>query len=153
MKLHFAFLMLFSTLQSGLMAQNNTPVELGKEEKEVSAAVEALRKAMIDPDKATLDKLTMTQLSYGHSSGVVQNQAEFEEALTSGKSDFVSIDITEQSIRVIDKTAMVRYIMTGNTNDGGKPGQVKLSILLVWLKQKGEWRLLARQAVKVAPAP
>lgn len=141
------------TLQAGLMAQNNTPVELGKEEKEVAVAVEALRKAMIDPDKATLDKLTMPQLSYGHSSGIVQNQAEFEEALTSGKSDFVTIDLTEQSIRVIDKTAIVRYLMSGNTSDGGKPGQVKLSILLVWLKQKGEWRLLARQAVKIQPAP
>jgi len=95
----------------------------------------------------------MPQLSYGHSSGVVQNQPEFIEALTSGKSDFVTIDLTEQSINVVDRTAIVRHILSATTNDGGKPGQAKISILLVWQKDKGEWRLLARQAVKVAPAP
>lgn len=147
-----AFLMLFSVLQLGLMAQTSTPVELGKEEKEVAVAVESLRRAMIDPDKMTLEKLTLPQLSYGHSNGQIQNQSEFVEALASGKSDFVSIDLSEQSIKVIDKTAMVRHYLVGTTNDGGKTGQVKLSVLLVWLKQKGEWRLLARQAVKIVPA-
>ena len=135
------------------MAQGATPIEQGKEEKAVSAAVETLRKAMIDPDKAALEKLTMLQLTYGHSSGVVQNQTEFVEALTSGKSDFVTIDLTEQKISIVDRTAIVRHILSATTNDGGKPGKTNLSILLVWIKDKGDWRLLARQAVKVAIAP
>jgi hypothetical protein len=147
-----ALLMMFCVLGAGVMAQTTTPVELGREEKEVAAAVEMLRKGMIDPDKSTLEKLTLPQLSYGHSNGDIQNQAEFVDKLVSGKSDFVSIDLSEQSIRIVDKTAMVRHLMVGNTNDGGKPGQVKLSILLIWLKQKGEWKLLARQAVKILPA-
>jgi hypothetical protein len=45
------------------------------------SAVEALRKALIDPTKAALDKLTMDELSYGHSSGLIQDKAAFEEAL------------------------------------------------------------------------
>ena len=120
-----------------------------KEEKEVSAAVESLRKTMVDPDKAALDKLIADDLSYGHSSGVVQTKAEFIEALTSGKSDFVSIDLSQQTVKVVGNTALVRHVLTGTTNDGGKPGTVKLSILLVWQKQQGEWKLLARQAVKI----
>ena len=140
---------MFSVCLGGVMAQGGTPVEQGKDEKAVSAAVEALRKAMVDPDKAMLEKLTMPELSYGHSSGVVQNKTEFVEALTSGKSDFVSIELSAQSIWIVDKTAIVRHILSAATNDGGKPGQTKLSILLVWQKQKGEWKLLARQAVKV----
>ncbi|MBN9384453.1 MAG: nuclear transport factor 2 family protein [Chitinophagaceae bacterium] len=135
------------------MAQGGAPVEQGKDEKAVSAAVEALRKAMIDPDKATLEKLTMPQLSYGHSNGMLQNQTEFIEAFTSGKSDFVNISLSEQSIKIVDRTAIVRHLLSADTNDGGKPGHVNLSILLVWQKEKGEWRLLARQAVKVVPAP
>lgn len=144
---------LVAAISGGVMAQGGTPIEQGKDEKAVSAAVEALRKAMVDPDKTTLEKLTLPQLSYGHSSGVVQNQAEFVEALTSGRSDFVSIALSEQQITVLDKTAIVRHILSADTNDGGKAGHTNLSILLVWLKEKGEWRLLARQAVKVAPAP
>jgi ketosteroid isomerase-like protein len=120
-----------------------------KEETAVAAAVESLRKAMIDPSKATLDKLTFDELSYGHSSGKVQDKAAFMEALTSGASDFVSIDLTEQTIKVVGNTAIVRHILSANTNDGGKPGTVKLGILTIWQKQHGEWKLLARQAVKI----
>jgi len=151
MKKWYVTLML-ALAAGAVVAQNRKPVELGKEEKEVSAAVEALRKAMVDPNKEALEKITLPELSYGHSSGVVQNQTEFIEALTSGKSDFVSIDLSEQSITIVNNTAVVRHFLSAVTNDGGKPGQTKLSILLVWQKQKGDWRLLARQAVKVQQA-
>ncbi|HVW61599.1 MAG TPA: nuclear transport factor 2 family protein [Puia sp.] len=144
---------LVTVLAGGVMAQGGMPVEQGKDEKAVSAAVEALRKAMVDPDKATLEKLTLPQLSYGHSNGMIQNQTVFIEALTSKQSDFVNINLSEQSIKIVDRTAIVRHILSADTNDGGKPGHVNLSILLVWQKVKGEWRLLARQAVKVVPAP
>jgi ketosteroid isomerase-like protein len=34
------------------------------------------------------------------------------------------------------------------TKDNGKPGSVKLDVLLVWQKEQKEWKLIARQAVK-----
>src|ERR1700689_5246539 len=115
----------------------------------LAAGVEALRKALIDPTKAALDKLTMDELSYGHSSGLVQDKAAFEEALLSGASDFVSIELSDQTMKVVGNTAWVRHKLSAVTNDGGKPGEAHLSVLLIWLKQKGQWRLLARQAVKI----
>jgi ketosteroid isomerase-like protein len=121
-----------------------------KEEKSVSAAVESLRKAMVDPDKSVLDNLTMEELSYGHSNGLVQDKQTFIEALTSGKSDFVTLDLSQQTIKIVGKTALVRHILSATTNDSGKPGTTKLSVLMVWQLQKnGDWRLLARQATKV----
>jgi len=114
------------------------------------SAVEAFRKALIDPTKAALDKLTMDELSYGHSSGLIQDKAAFEEALLSGASDFVSIELTDQTLKVVGNTAWVRHKLSAVTNDGGKQGETHLSVLLIWMKQKGQWRLLARQAVKVA---
>jgi hypothetical protein len=152
MKKWYVALML-ALAAGAVVAQDGKPVEQGRDEKAVSAAVEALRKAMIDPSKAVLEKLTLPQLSYGHSSGVVQDQAEFVEALTSGKSDFVSIELTQQRITIVNNTAMVRHYLSAATNDGGKPGQTKLSILLIWQKVRGDWRLLARQAVKPPQAP
>lgn len=120
-----------------------------KDEQAVASAVEALRKALIDPDKATLDALVLDELTYGHSNGNLQDKAAFEEALLNKSSDFVTIDLTNQSIKVVGNTAWVRHTLTASTNDGGKPGNAHLSVLLVWLKQKGQWRLLARQAVKI----
>ena len=120
-----------------------------KDEQPVAAAVESLRKAMVNPDKASLDALVLDELTYGHSSGVVQDKAAFEAALLSKSSVFVTIDLTEQTVKVVGNTAWVRHILSATTNDGGKPGTTHLSVLLVWLKQKGQWRLFARQAVKI----
>jgi len=120
-----------------------------KSETAVADAVENLRKALVNADRASLDKLTAAELSYGHSNGKVETKAEFVEALTSGASDFVKIDLTEQTIKIVDKTALVRHRLSADTNNDGKPGTVNLYILLVWQKQKGDWKLLARQAVRV----
>ena len=117
---------------------------------EITNAVEQLRKAMVDGDTVTLEKLTSNELSYGHSSGKLQTKKEFVSDIATGVSDFVSIDLTEQNIRVVDNTAIVRHILSAATNDKGKgPGTVKLGVLLVWVKNNGQWQLLARQAVKV----
>ncbi len=120
-----------------------------KDEQAVAAAVESLRKAMVDPDKAALDALVLDELTYGHSNGLIQDKAAFEEALLSKSFDFVTIDLSAQTVTVIGSTAWVRHTLNAATNDGGKPGSAHLSVLLVWLKQKGRWRLFARQAVKI----
>lgn len=125
------------------MAQN-------KEEAAVTAAVENLRKAMIDGDKTGLQNITADQLSYGHSSGKVEDKATFVDNIVTGKSDFVTIDLTNQTIAVAGDAAIVRHTLSATTNDNGKPGTVNLNILLIWQKQKGQWKLLARQAVKIA---
>lgn len=119
-----------------------------KQEKNVADAVEALRNAMVNGDKAALEKWTAEELSYGHSSGKVENKKDFVENIVSGKSDFVTIELTNQTVQVSGKTAIVRHAFSATTNDNGKPGSVKLLILLVWQKQKGSWKLLARQAVR-----
>jgi ketosteroid isomerase-like protein len=121
-----------------------------KKEQAVAAAVASLRQAMIDGDSVLLDKLTGDKLSYGHSGGHVQDKAEFIHSFTTGASDFVTIDLTEQTISISGNTAIVRHKLTANTNDKGKqPTTVKLAVLTVWQKQHNQWKLIARQAVHV----
>jgi ketosteroid isomerase-like protein len=120
-----------------------------KKETGVANAVEQLRKAMVDGDSVMLDKLVCSQLSYGHSGGHIDDKKEFMHKLTSGGSDFVIIELTEQTITVSKNVAVVRHILNAATNDGGKPGTVHLAVLLVWQKLHGDWKLLARQAVKM----
>lgn len=138
----FIYLIVLTGIMNAAMAQN-------KEEAAVNAAVENLRKAMIDGDKGALQNITAGQLSYGHSSGRVEDKATFVENIVTGKSDFVTIDLTDQTVSVSGNAAIVRHVLSATTNDSGNPGSVKLNILLVWQKQKGQWKLLARQAVKV----
>jgi len=121
-----------------------------KKEKAVTNAVEQLRIAMVDGNKSQLENLTSDKLSYGHSGGKIEDKNSFVNNITTGGSDFVSIDLSEQTISVSGKTAIVRHILTAKTNDGGKPGDVHLRILLIFQKDGGSWKLLARQAVKIA---
>jgi len=119
-----------------------------KDEAAVAGATEQLRKAMVDADRNALEKLLLDKLSYGHSGGHIDTKKEFIDKLSSGSSDFVTIELKDQVISVSGKTAIVRHKLDAKTNDGGKTGEVHLLVLLVWQKQGGKWKLLARQAVK-----
>ncbi len=118
-------------------------------ETKVLTAVENMRLAMISGDRAALENVAAAELTYGHSSGKLEDKAAFVESIASGKSDFVSIEFKNQTVKVTGKTAIVRHELHAKTNDGGKPGEVHLGILLVWQKQGKDWKLLARQAFKL----
>ncbi|UMQ42882.1 nuclear transport factor 2 family protein [Chryseobacterium sp. Y16C] len=115
----------------------------------VNAVAEKLRLAMISGEKSELESLILPELTYGHSGGHIDDAKEFVEKLVSKKSDFLTIDITNQTVNIIGNTAIVRHHFYATTADEGKaPGDVTLDILLVWAKVKNDWKLLARQAVK-----
>lgn len=120
-----------------------------KEEKDVAQAVETLKRALISGDEQSLKAITAENLSYGHSSGKIEDKQTFVETLVSGRSDFVSIDLTGQTIQISGNTAIVRHDLSAQTNDSGKPGTVKLGVMLIWQKQHEQWKLLARQAYKI----
>jgi hypothetical protein len=118
--------------------------------KAVEDRVETLRKLMVDPEEKGLNEILSADLSYGHSSGRVEDRASFIRSLLSGESDFSSIELKEQSVRITGNVAVVRHQLIGSTNDKGKaPGSVKIGILLVWVNSNGSWTLLARQAFKL----
>lgn len=122
----------------------------GKSENSVARAAEALRLAMISGNATDLENLVVNELSYGHSGGHVDDKKEFLQKLTGGGSDFVSINISEQTVTVVNKTGIVRHILHAETNDNSKPGTVHLKVMLVFVKDHGKWKLAARQAVKLA---
>ncbi|WP_097130638.1 nuclear transport factor 2 family protein [Pedobacter xixiisoli] len=138
-KIILALLLMSSTM---LYAQN-------KEEQSLTAAVEKLKNAMISGERKALEEVAADDLSYGHSGGKVEDKATFVETIASGKSDFVTIELKNQTVKVTGKTGVVRHELHATTNDGGKPGEVHIGIMLVWQKQGKDWKLLARQAYKL----
>lgn len=120
-----------------------------KELNDVKFALEVFRLALLSGDRAQLMQITTPELSYAHSSGVIENQQEFVEKLATGKSDFVKIDISNETITVYKNAAVVRHQLFADINDGGKPGTVKLNVLMFWVETKMGWQLAARQATKI----
>lgn len=129
-------------VSTAILAQSKT-------QKQVEEKVEQLRKAMVDADSLMLDKLASANLIYGHSGGHIDDKKEFVSKIASGKSDFVTIDLSEMTYSVVNKKlVVVRQTFKSKTNDGGKPAEILMYVMLVWEKQKGDWKLVARQAAK-----
>jgi len=127
----------------------NAGFSQSKEYARVEAAVEKLKLAMISGVREDLASIADDSLSYGHSGGAVEGKAEFVEKIASRKSDFVTINLTDQKISITGNVAVVRHQLYATNNDNGKPGEVKLKVLLVFKKAGKDWKLLARQAVKL----
>jgi ketosteroid isomerase-like protein len=119
------------------------------DEAAVAQAVEAFRNAMLKADRSQFEALTADQLSYGHSAGRVETKAQFIDAATSGRSTWKFITLTDQTTQIVGNTAIVRHTLTGETERDGKTNPVKIGVLMVWHKQDGQWKLLARQAVRL----
>jgi len=116
----------------------------------VAKNVEALRAAMVAGDEKQLNALTDDHLTYGHSHGMLQNKAEFVKFLVGPKAPgkFNWIKISNQTVTVVNShIAWVRHTFDAqNEEPSGKITKAHIMLLQVWLKEKGDWKLLARQA-------
>ena len=71
--------------------------------------------------------------------GVVHNASNYSDTAVSGIKIFIE-----------DNTAIVRYLFKAKENKkDGSVTDLNFSMLLVWIKEKGVWKLMARQAVSV----
>ena len=105
---------------------------------------------LINPEHKQLADLVSDSLSYGHSSGAVENKSQFIETLVQGNSNFLSIDISDQHITILKNMAVVRHNLSAIVHDKNKPqASINLHILMVWERTDANWILVARQAVRI----
>lgn len=121
----------------------------GGDEAAVAKAVEELRLAMLAADKDKLLALASDALSYGHSSGKLENKAQYADAIASKKAVFKTLTFTDQTIAVSGGTAIVRNTFTSDVEVDGKVTPTKIGVLQVWTKAGADWKLHARQAFKI----
>ena len=133
-------------------AQDKDNKDKDKDKEVVAAVADAvieLTKAMLAADQAKLESLVADQLSYGHSSGLVQDKAAFVDTIVSKKTVYKSIELSKQTIVIAGNSAIVRHSWMGESGPGDGTWTVsRIGVLQVWQKQSSGWRLLARQAFK-----
>lgn len=100
-------------------------------------------------DSLTLERLFAKKASYGHSHGNLQTREEAIKAIAKNRS--VYRDTAVKDIKVLfgsKKTAIVRYLFDANENKtDGTITPLRFSMMLVWIKEAGEWKLFGRQAI------
>jgi len=106
--------------------------------------------AVIARDEAALNAITATNLSYGHSSGKIQDQAEFVDDVVNGSFQFISITNDDQSVNISENVAIVRHILSADATNAGQPAKVHIGIIMVFqLDENDKMVLLARQAYRL----
>lgn len=120
-----------------------------KDQLAVANVVESLRKAMEDGNRAVLDANTHPNLTYGHSNMKLENKTEYVEAIASGNNNFSSITLSDQTIKISGKTAIVRHKFVADYTNNGQAGKANIAVIQVYQKIGKKWLLLARQAVKI----
>jgi hypothetical protein len=133
---------------SGLLLGSSTIAEAGDEES-VAQAVETLRKGLLEADRSKLEQVASAQISYGHSDGRVQNKEEFIHGVMTRKQTVKSLDFPELKVAVVGNAAIARHIYLSQSELDGKATTTRIGALMVWQKQDGGWKLLARQGFRL----
>lgn len=117
-------------------------------EKEVAQAVDHLTQAMLHKNIAELNALTAPNLTYGHSSGKIQDKQEFIADIETGRSAFKTLEMQKQTITMSGDTALVRHHFSAQALKGTEVIPTEIENFQIWQKQGGKWLLVGRQAFR-----
>jgi hypothetical protein len=134
------------TLSAQTLSKSQESVD---ENTQVARVIDALSSAMVNRDRNSLENLTLDGMTYGHSGGKIETKDEFIDEVVNGLFDFITIEPSEQTIYVLDDTAVVRHIFNSQATNDGKPVTIRIGNMMVLKKQNDQWKILARQAYKL----
>ena len=126
----------------------NNIIAQGPQEEAIMMHMLGLKTALIQKDSVSLSKLLSDDVSYGHSNGLLQTRSQLIRDVVSGVQDYKSIDPSDLQIRIYDKTAIVTMKSGVSLVMQGKPMNISMNVLLVWVWKDNDWKLVARQSVK-----
>jgi hypothetical protein len=115
---------------------------------EIMMKMLSLKNSFIAKDSVTLSALLADDVTYGHTNGLIESKSQLIRSIMSGDQDYKTIDPSEMNIRMFDKTAIVNVRLKIHLIYNGKPTDLDMYAVLVWVKSK-DWKLEARQSVKV----
>ncbi len=112
-------------------------------------AVAKLDKALIAKDTVVLKQLLHNDVTYGHSNGWVETKADVIKDLVTGKLAYNKIETKSIKWTITNNVATMRNSSEISYELEGKPGELHLHVVQVWLKTNKGWQLLTRQSTKI----
>jgi len=127
----------------------NTTFAQSNDETLIAQALERFNAVMVQPDSLVLADIASDDLVYVHSSGTVRNKQGFIDEFMKRSTNFSKVTIFDQTIKISGNDAIVRHRLVADAHNPGYPPVVDIIILMVWRKEDGKWKMLARQAAKI----
>ena len=116
---------------------------------QVTMKMLSLKNALLAKDSVSLSSLLADDVTYVHSTGNVQTKSQLIRDVMSGVQDYKSIEPSDMQVRIYDNTGVVTLNLKVNVINGGKPLDLNMYVTLTWVKMNGDWKLVARQSVRV----
>jgi len=117
--------------------------QMGKPEQQVLQAEKERFAAMVKADRAALEKLLADDLTYIHSTALLQTKDEFIKSVLAGNIDYVSIVPSDgdSKVRINGNTAVATGLAAVNVIDNGKDRKIRIRYTTVYANRGGAWLL------------
>ena len=101
--------------------------------------------AMTKGDAKALDEILADDLIYTHSTARIDTKASFIEAITSGRSNYRSVERKDVNVRQFGDSAVV----TGHAKFHVGDNKFEARFIDVYAKRNGSWQMVAWQSTKL----
>jgi uncharacterized protein (TIGR02246 family) len=118
-------------------------------EQAVRAADAARIQATVSNDLEALEKLLGDDLTYTHSSGVLESKAQVLGKLRSGATRYHTIVPSDVQVRIYGDTAVMTGRAAVNVTVDGKTQDLLLQFTSVYVQRDGAWQFVAWQSTRV----
>ena len=105
--------------------------------------------AMLKADAAALEKLLADELSYTHSNASVQDKKAFIDDIKTGKIKYLTVDATDQKVRVFGNMAIVTGGASVHVIQNGNDLTFKIRYTNAHINRSGAWQMVAWQSTRV----
>ena len=122
----------------------------GSAEQQIAALSDQMIQAQLTADTSYFDKHYADDATIVHGDGEQFTKAEEIVELKSGSLKYELNEVRERKIHVYGDTAVVALLISYKGTVSGKPFTGDLRRTVVWVKQKGNWKIVAYQVTRLA---
>ena len=142
------FLTLISLVTHSSLAWSQTKSSaLKKDEQSVRQVLSTIRTALLRNDEKMLGSALDDEYVGTNANGLMRTKAEYLAALKSVKVEM--LEYHEIQVRISGNTAIVSHRATSKEQIGGELTSGQYRFLRVFVKQHGQWRLIAHQGTRI----
>ena len=115
----------------------------------VSAVEKQRFDAQVSKDVAVLERVLADDLIYTHSSGNTDTKQSYIQSIRDGKSNYGSIDVQEQNVRIYGNSAVVNGVCLIKMTSNNTTTDLKLRYTDVYVKKGSQWQMVAWQSLRM----
>jgi len=121
----------------------------GSAEQQISALSDQMIRAQLKADISYFEKHYADDATIVHGDGEVFTKAKEIGDLNSGSLKYDLNVVRERKVHIYGDTAVVAFLMSYEGTVSGKPFSGDLRRTVVWVKQNGNWSIVAYQVTRL----